>query len=173
MKLHLGCSDKRLAGWTNCNGEPGPAVDLVLSIPAGLPTIADGSVEWLYSSHMIEHVAHDSQPAMFAQFKRIMAPGGKITLATIDINGIYHNRYKKGLRSASWNAALYGETWGMERPYISHLVCFDEEMLIDLLLNAGFKNVRHWETPEYPEIAALIDCATRDRDVSLLLEATA
>lgn len=171
MKLHLGCSDKRLPPpWVNADGQAG--ADMVINFIDPWD-IATGMVEWLYCCHAIEHVEFDTLPSMFLRWHRIMKPGGKITIATIDINGIYENRYKKGLRAASWNAAMYGDTWGLERPFAAHKCCFDEAVLSGLLTDSGFTNVRHWETAEYPEIAALIDCATRDRDVSLLLEATA
>ena len=171
MRLHLGCSDKRLPPpWVNCDGQGGADKTFNMIDPL---EIVPGSVEWIYCCHAIEHVEFDTLPVMFARWHKLMTPGGRVTLATIDFEAIYNNRYKAGLRPASWNAALYGDTWGLERPFASHKCCFDEKVLTDLLVDAGFHSVRHWETPEYPEIAALIDCATRDRDVSLLLEAVA
>lgn len=172
IRLHLGCGSKLLPGWVNCDGAD-PHADRRLRLPDGLADLPAACCEWLYSSHTIEHVEFDSLPQMFAHLHRVMVPGGKVTLATIDINGIYHNRYKAGIRDASWNAALYGETWGMDRPFISHLCCFDWALLSRILTDAGFTDVRQWEVAQYPEIAALHDCASTDRDVSLLVEATA
>ncbi|MCU0692657.1 MAG: methyltransferase domain-containing protein, partial [Polyangiaceae bacterium] len=130
MRLHLGCGDKRLPKpWINCDGDPARKGTMLFRLPQDLKELATGSIEWVYSSHAIEHVEFDSLPGMFAEFHRVIKTGGKLTLATIDINGIYHNRYKAGLRDASWNAALYGETWGMGRPFIAHLCCFDDALL--------------------------------------------
>ena len=171
MRLHLGCGDKRLPPpWVNADGRSGS--DRVLNMIDPWE-IENGSVEWIYCCHAIEHVEFDTLPSMLARWHLKLAPGGKVTLATIDIEAIYSNRYRAGVRAASWISALYGDSWGLDRPFAAHKCCFDEMLLANLLMDAGFHNVRHWEPEEYPEIAALHDCATTDRDVSLLLEAVA
>lgn len=171
MKLHLGCGTKRLPPpWVNADAAEG--ADRVLNLTNLWPVEA-GSCDWIYTSHTLEHVEFDSIPKVLSGLHRILTPGGKLTIATIDIVGIYENRYRKGLRAASWNAAIYGETWGLERPFIAHKSCFDSVLLAGLLEDAGFRDVRRWEPKDHPEIAALHDCASTDRDVSLLLEATA
>jgi hypothetical protein len=103
----------------------------------------------------------------------VLAPGGLLTVATIDLMKIVENRYKKLPNPASWISAMYGDSWGLERPFVAHRCCFDEAILTRLMLDAGFSSVRTWEPSQYPEIAALWDCASRDRDVSLLLEGVA
>jgi predicted SAM-dependent methyltransferase len=171
MMLHFGCGAKRLPPpWVNCDGQSG--ADRVVNFIDPWE-IAAGSVEWIYCCHAIEHVEFDTLPAMFGRWHKLMEPGGKVTLATIDIDGIYQNRYKAGVRAASWVSALYGDSWGLDRPFAKHCCAFDAMLLSNLLMDAGFHSVRHWEPSEYPEIAALHDCATTDRDVSLLLEAVA
>jgi predicted SAM-dependent methyltransferase len=160
VRLHFGCGSKRLpAPWVNVDGQSG--ADMVLNMIDPWE-IKPGTVEWLYSCHAIEHVEFDTLPTMFARWHKM-----------IDIEAIYTNRYKAGARAASWISAIYGDSWGLDRPFAKHCCCFDEMLLANLLMDAGFNSVRHWEPAEYPEIAALHDCATTDRDVSLLLEATA
>ena len=172
MRLHIGCADKRLPSpWVNADAQSGGGADRVLNL-ADLWPLDAASCSWVYTSHTLEHIEFDSIPKTLAGLHRVLRPGGKLTIATIDIVGIYENRYKK-MWAPSWNAAIYGDTWGLDRPFASHKSIFDEKVLTDLLLAAGFHDVHPWMLAEYPEIAGLIDCASRDRDVSLLLEALA
>jgi predicted SAM-dependent methyltransferase len=171
LKLHLGCSNKRLPlPWLNCDSLPGS--DWTLNL-LDLSDLATNSCSQIYSSHTIEHIEFDSIPGVLAGLHRVIRPGGKLTLATIDIVGIYRERYLKGVRAASWLSALYGDSHDLDRPFVSHRCAFDARLLTQLLQDAGFHDVRSWEPCEYPEILNLHDCASTDRDVSLLLEGLA
>jgi predicted SAM-dependent methyltransferase len=171
MRLHLGCAHFRLPSpWVNADALEGS--DRVLDMAELWPLDAE-SCSWVYSSHTLEHIEFDRLPKVLAGLHRVIRPGGKLTLATISIEAIYNNRYKAGARAASWISALYGDSWGLSRPFVSHKCAFDAPLLTGLLEDAGFRDIRRWEPKDYPEILALHDCATTDRDVSLLLEATA
>ena len=53
MKLHVGCGDTKLQGFTNVDIRKTIATDLVASV-TDLP-LADNSVDYIYSHHSFEH----------------------------------------------------------------------------------------------------------------------
>lgn len=169
-KLHLGCGDKRLPGWVNMDGRPTPAADIVGDAFAILRSIPQGSLQWIYASHFIEHVHPDKLPELFVLMHSALAPGGKLSVVTIDLGGIYQNRYMSNRNGANWNSALYGETNSTDHPYAAHRQCFDYGSLSRLFDETGFASVRSWQPEEYAEIAALNDYGVSCRLVSCFAE---
>jgi predicted SAM-dependent methyltransferase len=76
IKLHLGSGPKALPGWLNIDVRHYPGV-AVMSLPAGLHAFPDSSVQFVYCSHMLEHVGYPA-PALelCGQIHRLLAPGG-------------------------------------------------------------------------------------------------
>lgn len=172
-KLHLGCGDKHLPGWMNVDGRQSPAADYVEDFSSLLRRLPPGVLSHVYWSHGPEHVPPDLLPGMLAGLRRAIAPGGKLTVATIDLMGIVDNRYKSQKNGPQWNLALFGQTSSADPLYFFHRQCFDEAMLGKLLRDAGFSTVRKWTPEEYPDILRLQDYATTCRLVSLHMEACA
>ena len=59
----------------------GPVVRFVAGSATALP-LADGSVDAVVSFETIEHLPADAQPAMLAEFARVLAPGGILVLSS-------------------------------------------------------------------------------------------
>ena len=55
MKLHVGCGNVILPGWTNLDIEKLPGVDIIDDITT-LTKIPDNSCEVIYASHVLEHI---------------------------------------------------------------------------------------------------------------------
>ena len=74
-KLHLGCGSKEIPGWFHVDaldyphvGHRGPVEDLSF--------IADGSVELIYASHVLEHFGRRTYMQALKEWRRVLAPGG-------------------------------------------------------------------------------------------------
>jgi predicted SAM-dependent methyltransferase len=176
-RLHLGCGACYLEGWVNADGEANPVVegkvghpDLVLDM-YDLDTLPTERFEWVYSSHVIEHLYPSKLPEVLRHLHRILVPGGKLTLATTDFEGIYLHRFLEPENGGFWEAALYGECDVNDHPMAAHRNCFSMEKLTDLLGGAGFIKMYPWTTSQYPEIDALEDYAKTCALVSVLIEA--
>ena len=159
-RLHLGCGSHIMHGWLNVDGARRPMLDAVMDFHRDLPKIPDNVLSWIYTSHVVEHWFPDMVPGMLRHLHRALQPGGKLTIATTDIDGIYKNWYLTNLNDGySWAAALFGQTNSADHPFDAHRDCFNYAKLERLLLGAGFASVRQWSVGDYPEIAAHNDFA--------------
>ncbi len=65
IHLHLGCGPKYLSGFLNIDANPRRKVDLWLDVRCGLP-FKSGSVDSIYTTHMLEHFYSDETSAIRA-----------------------------------------------------------------------------------------------------------
>lgn len=110
LRVNLGCGIVALPGWENYDKSPvmllrrlpwvrNLLVRLRILTPGHIQTwpdnvqrkdltkplpLADGSVEAIYSSHMLEHIYLEEAAALLKECHRVMAPGGILRLALPD-----------------------------------------------------------------------------------------
>jgi predicted SAM-dependent methyltransferase len=170
--LHLGCGTRYLPGWINADAYSAGCTtpDVVLDLHRDCAAIPSESLTWIYSSHVIEHVFPDLLPGILKHLCRSLNPGGKLTIATTDLDGIYQHRYRSPDDGPHWECALFGLTRSTDSPFDAHRDCFTVGKLSRLMLEAGFGTARPWEYGEYPELHALRDFGSEARLVSCLVE---
>jgi SAM-dependent methyltransferase len=84
-KLHVGCGPMRLKGWINSDMEPDIANGVIyLDVTEPLP-FPDGSLQYVYSEHVLEHVTLETTFAHFVECYRALRPGGVIRIAMPDL----------------------------------------------------------------------------------------
>lgn len=155
-KLQIGAGSSRLPGWLNTDIEPGDGlayVDATQPFP-----FEDGSLNYIFSEHVIEHLTYDEGKAMVAEAFRVLAPGGRMRVATPDLQRFIDlfaetpneeaKAYIVGKRQwHNWpdepNAPaiilnLQMSSWG-------HKFMYDAPTLIGVLTRAGFQDARTWE----------------------------
>jgi predicted SAM-dependent methyltransferase len=167
---HLGCGTMRLAPlWLNIDAYPGPTVDMVFNLnnSSQLPS---NTAKWIYWCHGPEHIYTDILPILLKDLYRALTPGGRLTIATTDLRGIYQNRFLTHANGSSWQSAMFGDTRSTVPVEDSHKQCFTLESLTWYLQTAGFKTVVPWTPEQYPDIMKLNDYATSCRLVTLHLE---
>jgi predicted SAM-dependent methyltransferase len=82
-KLHLGCGDRRVGGWLNCDVS-GSEFDLDLAV--GQLPFPDGSADVIVMQHVIEHLnLHDQLIPLFRELYRICAKDGQLWLSCPDL----------------------------------------------------------------------------------------
>jgi len=154
-KLHIGGSCHRLDGWLNTDVELIPDV-MRMDATHRFP-FSDGTFQYVYTEHMIEHVPYQKAAYMLQECHRVMRKGGVIRLITPDLAAIL-GLYSGDLcadqqKYLSWfcqtfvpqecppNAAsainAMFHLWG-------HQFIYDEETLADTMRAAGFSSVTRW-----------------------------
>lgn len=170
-RLCLGSGRAPIAGWTNIDYYF-PA-DVALDLRYGLP-IPDESAALIYSEHLIEHFPLGDTLALFAECRRVLAPGGRMRIATPDLADVLQD-YSSGWRRHSWvnwdeyrwidsgvrmvNTAV--REWG-------HLYMWDYEELVGRLTAVGFQSPDRLEIGE-SSVDALKNLETR-ADSKLIVE---
>jgi predicted SAM-dependent methyltransferase len=85
-KLQLGCGNNPLPEWLNTDMY---MTDKVVCLDVSKPfPIPSQSFDYIYSEHLIEHLDFHVGQEMLAECFRILRPGGKIRLATPDLESI-------------------------------------------------------------------------------------
>jgi SAM-dependent methyltransferase len=77
--LDLGCgAHKRRPDWVGVDLRPEEGVDIIGDVYEVLNAIPDFSVEGIFASHFLEHVA--DVPGMLTEIARVVRPGGNVVL---------------------------------------------------------------------------------------------
>jgi predicted SAM-dependent methyltransferase len=149
IKLELGSGKKRGAnGWTTLDRTPG--CDLYCDLAKGIP-FPDQSVTAIYSSHVFEHLTYKEAQILLDECLRVLIPGGKFSIcvpnARLYLSAYVNNRDITDERFFEYRPA-YNRTTRMDYVnYVAymdgeHKYMFDEENLVYILRQKGFKNAR-------------------------------
>lgn len=139
--LHLGCGRIDAPGFINVDAIPRKHVHHVLSL-ANLGPFADGSVDFVYVSHALEHFSHAVVPRVLREWYRVLKPGGRLCLSVPDFDKLLHIYEDNGQDISAIQNALMG---GQDYAYNFHYVAFTERYLTRLLREAGFAAVGPWQ----------------------------
>jgi predicted SAM-dependent methyltransferase len=207
LKLHLGCGSTVVPGWENIDKSPSARVPVPLrsalhragvlseaqaaaSFPRGIVhadvrkplRYGDGTVAYVYSSHMIEHLARWQALALLRECRRVLGPGGVVRIATPDLSELVE-QYRRGQAPAGATPAdsfmeqllTYRDPPANRlRTVLGRLLTaphqwlYDRESLVFLLREAGFPAARvaAYRESGIPDIELL-----EDRPESLFVEA--
>ena len=126
LHLNVGCGQAPSAGWLNYDNSPAvwlAGVPLLARLLRGLGLIDAGSVEFavfcrangvryanaarriphdsgsvdvIYSSHMIEHLVRDDAWSFLLECHRVLRPGGRLRLVVPDLHALVHQYLQRG-----------------------------------------------------------------------------
>jgi len=156
-KLQIGAGEFNKPGWLNTDIEPrdGQAY-LDATKPFPLP---DKSFQIVFSEQVIEHVSLEDGKAMVKESFRILAPGGKVRIATPNLL-----RYAELLREEKTpeqlqfiQAKVAWHKWdktpdpaslilNFQMHEFGHQFLYTPAMLRSVLEDAGFKDIRQYES---------------------------
>ena len=141
-RLHLACGRNIILTWVNVDLDDCAEVigwDLRKRLP-----IANGTVDFVYAEHFIEHISLDDGERLMRECHRVLKPGGVVRLSTPDLAFVVE-KYQQGDISEWANMGWLPSTpcrmlnegmrlWG-------HNFVYDRPELHALLGRAGFKAV--------------------------------
>lgn len=135
LKLNLGAGTScPLEGYENLDRKTGQEI-----FP--LAEYADGSVDEVRASHVLEHFPVREVAAVLAEWIRVLKPGGVLKLAVPDFKWIAEH-YLAGENIPTLPYTMGGQE--DENDY--HKVLFDNESLRELLANSGLVDVQRWKS---------------------------
>ena len=140
LKLHLGCYNKKIHGFTNidCRAEVHP--DIVDDC-AKLEKVVDGSVDLIYTSHMMEHLKRNESLFAMKRYYEVLKKHGKIYISVPDLEKVFkHYVLHEDLRLLQ--NFLYGSQVH-EADY--HWTGWDFKTLKEDLESVGFKHVKRYD----------------------------
>lgn len=139
--IHLGCWDQKNDKFINVDTEAFPHVHHVRNVQ-DLSVFENETADLIYASHLLEHISHLKLHEVLKEWARVLKRGGILRLAVPDLDKIISFYNSSGNDINQIVAALMG---GQDYEYNYHKAVFNEKYLSDLLKNAGFTNIRHWD----------------------------
>lgn len=148
--LELGAAERaRLDGWMTV--DIGGDCDLILDITKPLP-FPDNSVDKIYSSHVLEHFTYPHPlSGILSESQRVLKPGAVFSVAVPNAR-LYIEAYfnPQGFELERYCRFDTGLNYKAKLDYINciafmaghHKHMFDEENLLVVLEDAGFRNVK-------------------------------
>ncbi len=143
MKLHLGCGNKYLEGYTNIDIRYLPGVDEVNNV-RHLRNYKKNSVSEIYASHVLEHFSRWEYKSVLSRWFDLLELNGVLRLAVPNFNSITKH-YNDNQDLSLLIGLLYG---GQDYDENYHFMTFDFKSLSQDLLEIGFKKVSTWDNEE-------------------------
>jgi len=142
--LNLGCGTTSLPGFINVDSRKGANVDYVCDF-LQLP-FDDSSVNTIYMCHSLEHIPLHSVLPFLCICRRLLIDGGSLYISVPDFS-VLASLYLSGRVPLSMIVrAIHG---GQEYEGNLHYVSFDLTFLSDILLQAGFSQITHYQPSEF------------------------
>lgn len=140
-RLNLGAGPVVIEGYEARDGKKG---DVLFPLPD-----ADGSVDEIRASHVLEHFPHRQVVEVLKDWVRALKPGGVLKIAVPDFRHIAEH-YLAGAQIPAQSYVMGAQADALD----FHRTIFDAEILTQLLRAAGLVAIRRW-TSEAKDCAAL------------------
>lgn len=147
LKLHIGCGDKKLAGYVNIDIVPTEGTDVVMDVARELFSIPSNIAAEIRLESVFEHFYRYQQDKILREFQRILKSNGKLIIKWLpDFDAVIQAYLKKekgivGERFDLFNVyrLTHGEPTPKNSPQLLHKDIFTRESIKTLLEDNGFQ----------------------------------
>jgi predicted SAM-dependent methyltransferase len=140
VKLHLGCYQKKIHGFTNVDIRADVEPDVVDDV-FKLNTVKSDSVDLIYACHVLEHAEDWEAFKALSRWYNVLKSGGILRLSVPDLEAVFeYYQITKDLKELK--SFIYGS---QKHPYDFHKTGWDFNSLKKDLEYLGFKNVRRYD----------------------------
>ena len=139
MKLHIGGEEKK-EGWKILNIQEKPDVDFIGDI-TDLGQFEDNSIEEIYASHVVEHVAQKKVETTLKGIHRVLKDSGKFYVSVPDMDilcKIYLDPKAPPKVKFHTMRMMFG---GQMDDFDFHYFGWNFQFMNEFLLKAGFKKI--------------------------------
>ena len=146
VQLHLGCGKRHIPGFVHIDLDDFPHIDYRSSIDK-LPMFANDAADLIYCSHAFEYFDSVQAPAVLAEWRRVLKPGGLLRLAVPDFEALV-SVFRKSGDLEQILGPLFGRM-EIQAPEggrtLYHRTAYDFASLEKMCLQAGFRSLRRYE----------------------------
>ena len=139
MKLHIGGEEKK-EGWKILNIQQKPDIDFIGDI-TDLGQFEDNSIEEIYASHVVEHVAQKKVETTLKGIHRVLKESGKFYVSVPDMDilcKIYLDPKAPPKVKFHTMRMMFG---GQVDDFDFHYFGWNFQFMNEFLLKAGFKKI--------------------------------
>lgn len=141
MLVHIGCGDFNDPRYINIDARPMPHIHHVGTITDIDQFIPRDYADLIYGCHVIEHISHQQLIRIFKKVYRCIKENGIFRISVPDFDTIVKIYEEEGSIDSIKNPLMGGQGYGDN----FHKSVFNETYLTELLIEAGFKEVRYWD----------------------------
>jgi predicted SAM-dependent methyltransferase len=162
-KLQIGAGPTALEGWLSTDINPRSDATAYLDATKPFP-FEDGTFDYIYSEHMIEHIPWRDGLFMLRECRRVLKPGGVLRVATPDLKVLLdlYSGPRKPVEEKyiHWITDTFLDDVKVYKPSFvinnafhnwGHQFLYDAELMAMALREAGFVDIRQWPTGESDE----------------------
>jgi predicted SAM-dependent methyltransferase len=162
-RLQIGAGPNRLEGWLNSDKFPNSCKLVFLNATRPFP-FDNATFDYIFSEHLIEHLTYDQGQLMLRECFRVLKPGGKIRIATPDLEALIGLWSSKATdlqhRYIQWivdrnlpEIGVYRKSFVINNAFRNwgHQFLYDRETLHMVLENAGFVEIARRDVGESDE----------------------
>ena len=151
MKLHLGCGEINIPGFTNIDLSAFPHIDMVADI-SSLPQLDSECAHLIYVSATFQYFDRDVGERCLREWHRLLQPGACLMISTVNFDKLIEV-YKKTGEMSTILGPLYGKmgVWnqnGSVTDKIYHKTVYDIKDLKRLLKECGFTGIEEYDFKE-------------------------
>ncbi len=160
-KLQVGAGENFLQGWINSDIDPRSDNKIYLDATKSFP-FEDSTFNYVFSEHMIEHITYQESLKMLSECYRILIPGGKIRIATPDLQFLFElyksNKSELQKKYIKWSVKksntpyimAFADTFVINRFFggWEHKFIYDEKALRYILVKIGFIGIKKYHLNE-------------------------
>jgi SAM-dependent methyltransferase len=143
--LHLGCGPDIIPGLINCDLF-NPAADRAIGA-TDLSEFENRSIDYIETHHMIEHLSFSESEQAFAEWGRVMVPGGHLVVTCPDFSALIRKWIATGAER-NWGSTIQMFYGSQEHEGMFHKSGYDGPHLDAILSRHGFETELYF-TP-YP-----------------------
>lgn len=132
VRLNIGCGERHIEGYES--------IDIKTGVDARKLPHADGSVDEVYASHLLEHFDYEEVPKVLAEWVRVLRPGGLLRVSVPDVEKFCKERNQ--INSFQWDRIILG---GHSDANDRHGSVYDAHKLRQILGMAGIGHVDTFE----------------------------